>query len=592
MGAVLHQATPINNENLRRVGHACQAMRDDEHRVVARELLDHLSDRALALGVHVGCGLVEDEHRGFAKQCPSHARALALAAGQVLTALGHLHIQPAGRPHESVDPAAREHAPELVVGRERAREQEVAPQRALKEVPGAGNERHRAHERVQRGIANVDAADRERAAIRRLAPREDTGERALAAAARAHDGRQAPPRNRGIHALEHHVVPVRVAHAGAHHVARAIELGAPALRHRRVQDAEHRLRRAHAVHGRVEERTQTAHGQEELLGEKHHGKGPGKADGAHRKLPHGEDDARRRAAERHQVHDGDGGELHAEHLHRGQTEALGPLVHAFVPAGVRLVDLERGEPLHRLEEAAAQVNIGIPVLPRHALRPAHHHHDGRGDERHHHHEDRRGQRGQTDQADEEHHGGDDRVEELGQVPAKVDLELLSALDARLHRLGRGDAFRVRGAELGQLIVHTLANGPLCQVGGAIARALGQVDGDGAHEDGSRKRRQVPRAAGRHGHGDRGVDGRAVRPGNERNRAHGADEPAQGQDDEHVHEQGDDLGDHGCDDIGHHAGHELHKPLIEHAENLRGAQRGPLVRQGYFCFIHTTRQGRR
>ena len=78
-------------------------------------------------------------------------------------------------------------------------------------------------------------------------------------------------------------------------------------------------------------------------------------------------------------------------------------------------------------------------------------------------------------------------EELRQVTAKVHLELRGALDAGLDGLGGGDGLGVGGAECGELVVDERAHAADGLERGLVAGALGQVDGGGAHDDGSGER---------------------------------------------------------------------------------------------------------
>ena len=56
-------------------------------------------------------------------------------------------------------------------------------------------------------------------------------------------------------------------------------------------------------------------------------------------------DAQCRAAVGHQIHDGDGIQLHGEHFHGDAPEALGLLVHPPMAFLVRLINFQSGQAL-------------------------------------------------------------------------------------------------------------------------------------------------------------------------------------------------------------------------------------------------------
>ena len=139
-------------------------------------------------------------------------------------------------------------------------------------------------------------------------------------------------------------------------------------------------------------------------------------------------DARRSAAKGDDVHDDDGIELHAQHLHRDDAETLGLLVHLPVARVVGLVDLERGEALQVLQEAVTQRRVLVPVGSEQALRDSLYDHDHEGDERHEHEQDDRGRHADGRRDGKQRDRREQGIEELGQVLAKVGLELLGTLD--------------------------------------------------------------------------------------------------------------------------------------------------------------------
>ena len=100
------------------------------------------------------------------------------------------------------------------------------------------------------------------------------------------------------------------------------------------------------------------------------------------KLDQRDRDAQRRAAKRDQVHDGDRIELHGQHLHRDPAELLRFLPHDFLPRLIRLIDLQRDQPLQVLQKMIAQRSILSPITREQLLGERLHSSDGHRDQRH------------------------------------------------------------------------------------------------------------------------------------------------------------------------------------------------------------------
>ena len=90
--------------------------------------------------------------------------------------------------------------------------------------------------------------------------------------------------------------------------------------------------------------------------------------------------------------------------------------------------LERGEALQVLQEAVTQRRVLVPVGSEQALRDSLYDHDHEGDERHEHEQDDRGRHADGRRDGKQRDRREQGIEELGQVLAKVGLELLGALD--------------------------------------------------------------------------------------------------------------------------------------------------------------------
>ena len=427
----------------------------------------------LALGIDVRRGLVQEVHGGVVQQRPRHGKALALAARQVASRLGHRRVQASGIAHETVQAAAGEGAPQLVVRGSGLRQKQVGANRALEQVAVERHGRDRLAQRGARYVAQVDAAQLHRALVGRVRAGEHAGQRRLARAALARHAHEAAGRRLEVHVSKHRALAVeRVAYAAARNAdMRRIDRARAVAPLRRVQDGEHPVGGGHAVHGRMEERPQRAQGQEELGRQEHEGERRAEPDRARRVLPQHHDDAHRRAAEGEQVHDGDGVQLHAQKAHGGAAEALGLVVHALVRPPVRLVDLEGGEALDVLEEPAAEIGVRAPVALHDALGDLLDGHDGRRDEGHAREQGHDRRQGQGRQAGEQGERGQHRVEELRQVRAEIALQLLDALHADLHGLPGGGMLAVRRPQAHELVVHLLAHGALGRLACSQAHAL-------------------------------------------------------------------------------------------------------------------------
>ena len=129
-----------------------------------------------------------------------------------------------------------------------------------------------------------------------------------------------------------------------------------------IQQAEDLLAGGHAVHGNVKERPQQPHGKKKIRGQNHNQQTAEKVDLSPTILGHSQDDPQRRSPISHQVHDGDGVELHGQHLHGDLSKTLGLLVHLLLFEGVRLVDFQGRQPLEVLQKCVPQRGILPPVL--------------------------------------------------------------------------------------------------------------------------------------------------------------------------------------------------------------------------------------
>ena len=86
--AVLDDIASVKHVNFIRRRDVRQAVRDEQHRLAPGEGVDLGHDVVLTLHVDVRRGLVKDVYRAVVQQRASKGETLALAAGEVLAALG------------------------------------------------------------------------------------------------------------------------------------------------------------------------------------------------------------------------------------------------------------------------------------------------------------------------------------------------------------------------------------------------------------------------------------------------------------------------------------------------------------------------
>ena len=228
--SLLYQMSAAEHQGLVRMRHGSQTVSDDYHRMVPCQPIDHAADRALALHIDVRGSLVKDVDGRIMQQGAGHANALALAAGKVGAAFRQLHIEPAVCAHKPSDAAPLENVHKVPVRRIRARQQQIGPQRSCEQMARRGHQRHRAHQRVECGVAHVHAAYFNLSQVRSLATGQNTRQSRLARTALAHNRHQAAAAHRAIHLIKHHMfaagtaLAVGVTHATAHDVAATVQL--------------------------------------------------------------------------------------------------------------------------------------------------------------------------------------------------------------------------------------------------------------------------------------------------------------------------------------------------------------------------------
>ena len=451
------------------------------------------------------------------QQRPREREPLALPARKVRGLFEELRLQPVLAAQEIRQIDALQHRPERAVVRAGRAHQKVFAHRALEEVALVADIGQLLHQAVLRDAAQLDAADRDRAAVRAAAPHQDRRHGRLAAAALADQRRKAALREREVYAVQDLALRrIGKAQAAAHD--RAVRRAGLGLLRAlgQVQQAEDLVARRHAVHRDVEEAAELPHRDEKIRRKQNDQQTARERDVPARVLRHGHDHAERRAAVGDQVHDRDRVELHRQHLHRDPAELLGLHVHLVVLEAVRLVDLQRRQPLQVLEEGVAQRGVLPPVLRKQLFRPGLHGGDRDRDQRHAHEQHDRGRHIDETEEREQRERRQHRVKELRQIRAEIRLELVDALHGHLHDLGGSDLLPVGGAEAQQLFIDLRAR-----------RLLDRFGGKMPHAGGARRTCEADRHRG-HGRKRRPEEVPAVRPARKkpgqkhRDRSHHAD----------------------------------------------------------------------
>ena len=266
-----------------------------------------------------------------------------------------------------------------------------------------------------------------------------------------------------------------------------------------VQQAEDFVAGGHAVHGDVEERAQQPHGDEKVGGQQQNQQRPVQGDAAGGKLGSRQNRPQGRAAIGDEVHDGDGVELHGQHLHGDAPELLGLAVHLLLLVCVGLVDFQSGETLEVFQKAVTQGGVLAPVFGQQLFGPPLHRHNGGGDQGHadqQHQGRRQAHKGQhPEQGERGQHG----VKELGQISAEIGFQLVHPFHRHLYHLGGVDLLLIGGAQPEQFAVDLFPQGLFHRFAGQVAHAAGQGGADKPHGQGCRPHRsQGSQAAGFHG----------------------------------------------------------------------------------------------
>ena len=188
VSAAFANCAPFEDSNQVRAANGGEAVGDDEdgaagHQIVERTLHEHFG-----FGVELRGGFVEDENGRVFEQGAGDGEALALAAGEALTAvadeslvsLGHLH-------DEIVRHGGFGGGENFFFGEIRAAVAEIAPDRVVEKNGFLGDDRHLPTQRTQGDVAKIVAVNADGAGSGGVKTREEIDESGLAGAAGADD---------------------------------------------------------------------------------------------------------------------------------------------------------------------------------------------------------------------------------------------------------------------------------------------------------------------------------------------------------------------------------------------------------------------
>ena len=351
-----------------------------------------------------------------------------------------------------------------------------------------------AHEAVLGNVRERHSADRDRAGIAAAASHKDGRNRGLAAAGCADDGREGSGREHKVEPVQD--LPLRgVGKMQPPTDDVPVRAGLRARRRlRQVEQAKDLVACCHAVHGDVEKRAELPHGNEKVCRQQDDQQRARERDMPRTVLCRCEDHTQRCTAIGNDIHDRNGIELHGQDLHGDLTKLLRFLVHDVVAQAVRLIDLQRGQPLQILQKGIAELRVLPPVARQELFCPCLHRRNGDRDQRNAHQQHDRCRYIDKAQYGKERQRREHGVEKLRQIRAEIRLELIHALDCDLHDLRRGDLLGIRRAKAQQLFVDLRAQRFFHSARRQVAHARGASRAQTADEHGrgrNCRRRQQP-----------------------------------------------------------------------------------------------------
>ena len=324
------------------------------------------------------------------QQRPGKRKALALAAGEVRALSVQRGVQPPLTAQETRQAHAFQHVPQRRVVCVRPGHAKIFGHGASEQIAAEAYIGHGAQQAVGGKSGNLAAAQRRAARVAPAAPCQHGGHSAFAAPAFTHDGRERALGKVHGNAVQHFApflvgetqVPAGQRAARCRTAARGV-LG-------QVQQGKDLIAGSHAVHRDVEKRAELAHGQEKICRQKNDGEAAPERNAPRAEFKNGQHHAQRRPAVCHEIHDGDGIELHRQHFHGDPAEFFRLPVHLLLLIAVGLIDLQCGQPLQVFQKSVSQCRILAPVAAQQLFGKGLHRRDGGRDERHTHQKRQRG----------------------------------------------------------------------------------------------------------------------------------------------------------------------------------------------------------
>ena len=191
MSAALRYFALVHHENAVRVPGVHKAVRDQDYGLSALHLPDAAKDDLFALHIDVAGRLVENIDRAVMQQRPGKGQPLSLAAGKVLGVFCQLRIQAVRTLQEFIKPALRKDFPKHVIVCLGISHQEVVPDSSFKKIRVAADVSDPSHAALLRALGKVIWSDHDRTALHRAASGEKRCNGRFAAAALAHNAREA-----------------------------------------------------------------------------------------------------------------------------------------------------------------------------------------------------------------------------------------------------------------------------------------------------------------------------------------------------------------------------------------------------------------
>ena len=188
-----HDPAALQHHDLIGVLHGGEAVRDHQHRAVLHEPLERLLHQPLTLGVERGRGLVEEQDRRIAEQRPRDRQALPLATGQPHATVADHGVVALGQgANEPVGVGGFRRAAHVVVADLGESVGDVPAHRVVEQDRLLRDDPELPAQRGQRHLAQIDPVQGDASRGRIIEPRQQVHHRALAGAARAHQGDDLP----------------------------------------------------------------------------------------------------------------------------------------------------------------------------------------------------------------------------------------------------------------------------------------------------------------------------------------------------------------------------------------------------------------